>query len=313
MPLKVPSPVQMSARLTLVHPDNKLLCARYAKHSKQRSLLAMAVGREGGPSLKVVLKYFSNNVFDVIFFHWDKLDNRKDWVERYPWAFAVNMKHIFDPGKFKQDYGRIYLTPELACKYEYIFFWDDDAVIPTDGVTGHTFSGTKFVRMLRDNDVDLAGPTFTSDSLVSYDQSYKKKHPATAIEESPLVVEIGFQVWKSSAWLVAHAVLQRFPMKIWYFDALPWKCIGSLSGIRNVGLVHDLPIRHVRKSDESRLNLDHTMIKEDLRYRNEAIETFGCCMYLQKLKIDGKISTKGYGIELLDCDLKFPQYLLRKR
>ena len=81
----------------------------------------MAVGREGGPSLKLVLKYFSSNVFDVIFFHWDKRDNREDWVERHPWAFETTMKHVFDPGKFKQDYGRLYLTPEVACKYEYIF------------------------------------------------------------------------------------------------------------------------------------------------------------------------------------------------
>ena len=71
----------------------------HAVHSKQKSLLAMAVGREGGPSPKLVLKYFSSNVFDVIFFHWDKRDNREDWVERHPWAFETTMKHVFDPGK----------------------------------------------------------------------------------------------------------------------------------------------------------------------------------------------------------------------
>ena len=176
MPLEVPSPMQMSARSTLVHPDSKRLCARYAKHSKQRSLLAMAVGREGGPSLKLVLKYFSSNVFDVIFFHWDKRDNREDWIKRDPRAFEATMKHVFDPDKFKQVYGRIYLTPEVACIYEYIFFWDDDAVIPTDVGAGHTFSGTKFVRMLQDNGVDLAGPTFTVIALylmtVVYEEIY---------------------------------------------------------------------------------------------------------------------------------------------
>ena len=70
--------------------------------------------------------------------------------------------------------------------------------------------------------------------------------------------------------MYAHSILVKYPFRLWYFDALPWKCIAS-GVINKQAYMNVMPIRHVREASETRLPLQLDVIETDLRYRNEII------------------------------------------
>merc|ERR1711991_317056 len=200
------------------------------------------------------------------------------------------------------------VTPDTTAKYEYIFFWDEDGQIPRDA---KKFWGRRALEFFKRNQIDFGGPTFTLDSTVTYEPKSKFTPGVGEWKDTDLVVEIGFQIWSSEAWIFAYHILQKYPFKLWYFDTIPWKCIGA-GTIKRINYMNRLPIRHVRQSSEERLPLKADLIRDDLKFRNQIIDEFGCCEYLEKLRLQSIVTRKDEGVEFLSCSLKFPSYLIKK-
>ena len=302
----LPSESQIMARYDLVNPETR---ARYRDMPKKKpGLLTLSVGKSEGPNVDKLLESFDEAFFDVILFHYSADDTMEAWTSTYKWAKSRHVRHIFDPHKLKLDFGRLYLSPTITDKYEYIFFWDEDGQIPDES---KKFWGNRAVKFFSRNNIDFGGPTFTMDSTVTYAPKSKYSPALGELKDTELVVEIGFQIWSSKAWIFAHRILQKYPFRLWYFDALPWKCIGA-GAIKRIKYMNRLPIRHVRQSSEARLPLETDTIRDDINYRNDIIDEFGCCEYLEKLRMQSIVTRKEEGVEFLNCKLGFPDYLLRK-
>ena len=234
-------------------------------------------------SLFEMIKRFDRRRFEVILFHYDPNDNIGNWEELNKHANFPRVRHIFDPHKIKLDYARAYLTPTVVCAYDYVFLWDEDGIVPRPGLGYGAFSADAYLDIVERDNLSVSGPAFTSDSTVSYPSSFRRATSRKDSEEQEFFIEIGFQVWKSEAWLYAHAVLQRYPFRLWYFDTLPWKCVAS-PAVKKIGLVNAFPLQHVRQSDEGRLKLDTNTIHNDRAYWDRVIGLTGCCFHLQRIQ-----------------------------
>jgi hypothetical protein len=300
----LPTEIQLMSRQRLISKDS--LDAYKKTPKKKAGLLTMAVGLNSGKAVDTLLYSFPKKQFDIILFHYHAKDSLKKWIEKFNWALEDHIHHIFDPNLLKLNYARKYLKPTLTNNYDYIFLWDEDGIIPDISKMSW---GSKTIDFFRENKIDMGGPTFTAGSHVTYGPSSKYSYLDEKIRPVEFVVEIGFQIWGSEAWMYAHKILVNYPFRLWYFDALPWKCIAS-GAIKKLAYMNTSPISHVRKPDETRLPLNTDTIANDLRYRNEIVKKFGCCYYFQKLRLTSKVTRKDQGVEMLSCDLSFPEYLL---
>ena len=228
---------------------------------------------------------------DFMLLHWDKAENEQSipgehswWWNGVPGLFQVT--HKFRKGFVKLDFSRHTLTPDIICPYEYIFLWDGDVVLSQE-----YFSFFQFASIMKKHGLDMATPTFDSDSFVSYELTKSQGHEIYRKPREHWRLEIGFWVFHRRSFLSFRALMMSgFEFKYWWVDTLPFQCV---IGAERLALLDSMVVHHSGKEKQKKgyakvgktLSVNRRYTIKEKHWRDQIIQKYHCCDYMKLAKL----------------------------
>ncbi|XP_078156941.1 uncharacterized protein LOC144552818 isoform X2 [Carex rostrata] len=193
------------------------------RNKGHRYLLAMPAGINQKRSVNSIVSKFISENFTVILFHYD--GNVDDW---HSLKWSKNVIHISAINQTKWWFAKRFLHPDVVSKYDYIFFWDENARVKN-------FLPRRYANVMKSDGLEVSHPALDPKSPEIYHQinvrrkeaffhrrKYNKQGSGNCyIAEGPPCtrwIEAIVLVLSRSAWKCAWHHIQNDPIRGWEFD-----------------------------------------------------------------------------------------------
>lgn len=210
-------------------------CLGLPQEHKGRSLYASPVGEKGKYLLGKIIERFGVEKFDYLIFAYDDVILDED---------------IFTPCRIIREKGlrwhflKKYLTPEICNRYDYIFVWPDDIDIID-------FNPCKFLKIVRENNLQLTQPALTHDSYFTWEITLRNEK--YALGRYVDFVEIMVPVLTRQAWECFWNMIESDKNYWgWGYDFFA----RSVCGYKNMGIIDCMPVRHLRPVGEKSSDIE---------------------------------------------------------
>jgi len=200
-------PVRAFAQLTRIRPGPLTNVG-----PSNKSLLAVAVGRDGMPAVEFLMTKFPPSHFDVILFHYDS----SNW-NHFGWYSNVTAVRALGQSKFW--FAKRFLGPDIVKGYRHIFLWDED-VVPSA-----SFSAADYVETLETYHIHFSQPAIV---MNAHYQNVLGRH-SSGIGRWVNFVEIMAPVFSVDAWIhCVHRMIQPDLIWGWGLDQSWYRVCGSI-------------------------------------------------------------------------------------
>ena len=99
-----------------------------------------------------IVRAFDLAQFTVVLFHYDGAVD--DWDD-LPWS--EDAIHVSAKKQSKWWFAKRFLHPDVVEPYDFVFLWDEDIDVVTDG-----FDASEYLRIARDNGLHISQPALVS-------------------------------------------------------------------------------------------------------------------------------------------------------
>jgi hypothetical protein len=191
----------------------------------QKCLYASAVGEYGKKYLEKIIRRFGYKYFDYLIFCYDNTSFNEPIFDR--------CQFIVEPG-IKWYFAKKYLTPEKCRNYRYIFFWDEDLDILD-------FSPEEFLKIMRQNRLQLAQPSLSGDSFFSH--TITLANTRYKVGRYTDFVEVMAQIFDVDIWIKFWAYIEAdWNFWGWGYDLI----MRDACGLSNMAIVDSQSVRHTK-------------------------------------------------------------------
>ena len=97
-------------------------------NNTQRNLLVLTVGMKQKAGVDSIVRAFDLTQFTVVLFHYD---GAVDGWDDLPWS--EDAIHVSAKKQSKWWFAKRFLHPDVVEPYDYVFLWDEDIDVVTDG------------------------------------------------------------------------------------------------------------------------------------------------------------------------------------
>jgi hypothetical protein len=203
----------------------------YGQKPDGRYLYASPVGKDGKQWLKKIIERFGYEKFDYIIFAYDDVSFDEEIFQKCTILREKGLHYYF---------LKKHITPSVCSKYDYIFAWCDDIDV------GY-FNPEEFLKIMKNNNLQVAQPALTSDSYFTWvitlqDKTYR-------IGRYVDFVEVMVPVFTRESWVSYWNMVE--PDRNywgWGYDFFA----RSVCRYANMGIIDSQPVRHVRPVGERR-------------------------------------------------------------
>lgn len=217
---------------------------------KGKFLYVSAVGAAGKELLAKLIENFGHDDFDYLIFVYDQTDFNDEVFSKCHFIYEKGMKW---------QLARKYLTAEYCKNYPYIFIWDDD-------IDSSDFSYKNFVRIMENNNLELAQPALSSHSFYSHELTLRNN--MTKVGRYTDFVEVMVMVFRQDAWpRFFKMVSSTDQSRGWGFDLLA----KSVCKYTNMGIVDAENVTHTRPVQSQHTTGPEEMKRLHRQYRGYKI------------------------------------------
>lgn len=227
-------------------------------HEAQRYLLSLTVGVKQMDNVDRLVRAFDPNAFVVVLFHYD---GEVDAWRSLPWSDKA--VHVSGLKQSKWWFAKRFLHPDVVAPYDFVFVWDEDIDVHTDG-----FDWTEYLRVVRDNGLHISQPALISGKgawpvtrrvpgavmhRLGKDWSSRPCLDSTGarrlIPPCAAYVEIMVPVFSRYAWRCVWTMIQNDLTHGWGLDLTWHTCAADMannrSAVDGMGVVDAQGVRHL--------------------------------------------------------------------
>ena len=226
-------------------------------NNTQRNLLVLTVGMKQKTGVDSIVRAFDLAQFTVVLFHYDGAVD--DWDD-LPWS--EDAIHVSAKKQSKWWFAKRFLHPDVVEPYDFVFLWDEDIDVVTDG-----FDASEYLRIARDNGLHISQPALVSGrgawpitSAVEGVEMHRRGvdwngAPCPDAQGNPrdvppcaAYVEIMVPVFSRRSWRCVWTMIQNDLTHGWGLDLTWHRCAadpgGNLSAVDAMGVVDAQGVRH---------------------------------------------------------------------
>lgn len=148
---------------------------------RNKYLYAAPIGKSGKELLEKLIKKLDAEHFDFLIFVYDDCKFDEEIFSKCTFIYERGIVYYF----FKK-----YITPEISKKYDVIFLGVEDVEIDD-------FSWQKFLQIMSDNQLDMASPALSQQSITPHKIMYQQSNKVGRLVD---VIEVFVTAFDSRAW-----------------------------------------------------------------------------------------------------------------